>query len=144
MNYIREAELYLKDYEHLKKSLSNLKMDIIELNSKLKSVKEINISDMPHGSATINPDDAIVNQLFILKCKKEMYSETLKKVNKIERVLKELPAEDANILRLWYLEGFRCEQLMKDMNCSESTIFRIKSKAIRTLAIQLFGIKVIT
>ncbi|MBU3185644.1 DUF1492 domain-containing protein [Clostridium estertheticum] len=141
MNYIEEAEEYLTNYDNLKISLENLRMDVIELDETFKSIKAINYSGMPHGSGAGEPSDAILNKMFQRDQKKVMYDETLNVITRMEKIFANLQEADMKILRLWYIDGYRCEQLIKDLNCSESTIFRNKRKAIRVLAIQLFGLK---
>ncbi|MBU3171368.1 DUF1492 domain-containing protein [Clostridium estertheticum] len=141
MNYIEEAEEYLTNYDNLKISLENLRMDVIELDETFKSIKAINYSGMPHGAGAGEPSDAILNKMFQRDQKKVMYDETLNVITRMEKIFDNLQEADMKILRLWYIDGYRCEQLIKDLNCSESTIFRNKRKAIRVLAIQLFGLK---
>ena len=113
-----------------------------ELEEELKSVKGMNYDDMPCAKQ-IEPDDALINKLFILDQKKEMYNTTYDKIKRIEGIIEKLNNDERKIITSWYLKGMRCNELMRDLNYSESTIFRIKAKAIRTLAIQLFGIRAI-
>lgn len=148
MDYIREAIEYLKSYKDLQASLENLSFEIKELNAVIPGDKSIELDGMPHGSGSSLPDDAIVNKLFRLQKAKEEYVKTKKAIDHMDKVLAGLSDSEEHkihekVLRLWFLENRRADDIGKQINCSERHVFRIKNIAIRRLAVQLFGIKVI-
>lgn len=144
MNYIKEAVEYLRNYENLITSTANLRDEILGLKVDLKSVKEISYSDMPHGSSDASlADDAIVNKMFQLKKAEEDYKETsrtLKRMDKTMERFKESNELYFNILNGYFVDKLTEEQLMKDFSYSDRHLRRIKQNALRTFAIQLFGI----
>lgn len=144
MNYIKEAIDYLRNYENLSRSTANLKDEIISLKLELKSVKEISYSDMPHGGADpAMSDDAIVNKMFRLKKAEDDYKETsrtLKRMDKTMERFKESNELYYKVLNGYFIDQLTEEQLMKDFNYSDRHLRRIKQNALRTFAIQLFGI----
>jgi DNA-directed RNA polymerase specialized sigma subunit len=144
MDYKREAEERLNNYDNLKISLDNLGIRIRELKSELESIKAMSYSDMPKGGGKGQPDDAVVNKMFELQVARNNYSETRKEVNKIETIISRLPEYEQKLIKAYYLEGLRGDSLLKETNCAnDRQLYRDKAKAIKTLAIQLFGIKVI-
>ncbi|OPJ58447.1 DUF1492 domain-containing protein [Clostridium oryzae] len=145
MDYIRDAVEYLENYDNLKRSLENLKLDIMELNLDLKSgaMKGIKYSDMPKGDSANLPDDVIVNKMYKLKVKKNEYALTRKMLEKMDEVIDKLPELDRNILRSWYIDGLRGDTILTHTGCSERNFYRCKSKALKVFAIQLHGIKAV-
>ncbi len=143
MDYIRDTIDYLINFDSLKNSLDNLKCKIIELQAELKSVKEINYSGMPSGGGNQEPDDKIINIMYCIEKSKEEFKITKKKIENIEKVLDKLPKRDKKVIEAYYIEGLRDESLLKELHCSERQMYIEKKKALRVLAINLYGIKVI-
>jgi hypothetical protein len=146
MNYIKEAEDYLRNYNDLVKSVDNLKTEISEINAELTCIKNIDYSGMPHGSGSGLFDDRLVNKLYRKQKAEEELKKTVKAIHRINTVLKGLSEGEGNekheqVLRLFYIEGARGQALEEALECSERHCYRLKGIAIRRLAIQLFGIK---
>lgn len=148
MNYIKEAEDYLRNYNDLLKSVDNLKKEISEINSELTCIKSIDYSGMPHGSGSGFPEDRLVNKLYRKQKAEDELKRTVKAIKRLDAVLKGLSEGEGNekheeILRLFYIEGARGQALEEALECSERHCYRLKGMAIRRLAVQLFGIKVL-
>jgi hypothetical protein len=146
MDYIGEAVEYLKHYEKLKISKDNLRCEILELREDLKSVKPIPYSDMPHGSGSGEPDDIIINKMFRMKKAEQEYRSTSKTLKRMELVLEKFEEHESEyfkILKGYFINNDTEEQMMKDFNYTDRHIRRLKQKALREFAIQLFGINVI-
>jgi len=146
MDYIKEAENRLRNYNDLVDSVDNLKQELYELNAELTNVKDINYSGMPHGSGGLLPDDRLVNKLYRKQKAIEELKKTLKAIKRMDNVLKNLSNGEGNekhekVLRLFYIEGARGHALEEALDCSERHCYRLKGIAIRRLAVQLFGIK---
>lgn len=143
MNYIREAIEYLKNYQNLKIAAENLRDRLHELNEELQGYKEINVTDMPGGSAK-TPDDAVCNLIFQRDRTKEQYIETVNAITKIEKILNNLEDKEKKILNLSYIMDIPDSNIANyELHCSRITVQRIKKEALRKLAVQLFGIKAI-
>lgn len=144
MDYVREAVEYLKNYNNLDVARQNLKDEILELKSELKSVKGMVYSDMPTGSSPDLPDDKIINKMFRLYRAKEEYRSTLITLKRMDKVFEKFQKTDpsfAKILRAYFIECLVEEEIMKRFNYSERHLRRLKQIALRYFAIQLFGIK---
>lgn len=145
MDYKREAEERLINYENLKVSLENLEDRIKELKADLSCVKGISYSDMPKGSRKDLPDDAVINKMYELQVARNNYSQTKRELSKIDNLLNNLPDYERKIIKAYYIDGLRGESLLKETRCgNERQFYRDKKGAIKTLAIQMFGIKVIS
>lgn len=143
MDCIGETIEFLKSYEHLQKALNNILLDIKELQEELNSgqLGAIEYSDMPKGDSSTLPGDDVINKMYSMQVKKKQYIETKKKLDKINKIISELPAQDQKVLKFWYMEGLRGDTALKHIGCtSERQLHRDKNRAIRTLAIQLHGI----
>lgn len=148
MNYIKEAEDYLRNYNDLLSAVDNLKREISEIDEDLVCIKNIDYSGMPHGSGSALPDDKLVNKLYRKQKAEEELESTQKAIKRVNEVLEGLNVGEGNekheeVLRLFYIENARGQALEKKLDCSERHAYRLKGRAIRRLAVQLFGIKVI-
>lgn len=144
MDYVREAVEYLRNYNNLDIARQNLKDEIMELKSELKSVEGITYSDMPTGSSPNLPDDKIINKMFRLYKAKEEYKSTmiaLKRMDKAFEKFKETDPSFAKILKAYFIECLVEEEIMKQFSYSERHLRRLKQRALKCFAIQLFGIK---
>lgn len=142
MNYIREAIEYLKNYQNLKIAAENLRDRLHELNEALEGYKGVNNSGMPHGSSGA-PDDTVCNLIFQRDRTEEYYVKTVEAINKIENTLNKLEPESNKVLNLCYVMDLPEYEIIKGLNVSRATYHRQRSRAIKELAIQLFGISVI-
>lgn len=146
MDYKREAVEYLRSYDKLKIALDNLKCEILELKTDMKAIKAINYSGMPGGNLG-EPDDAIVNKMYRLRKAEEEYKETFKVIKRMDQILKKFDETEnfySKILKGYFIECYTEEQLSKDLGMSDRNLRRVKQKALKIFAIQLFGIKVIS
>lgn len=146
MDYKKDAEDQLRYYKYLKGAVDNLKTEISNINTELTCIKNIDYSGMPHGSGSALPDDNIVNKLYRKQRAIEELKITLRAIKRIEVILdkiQELNESEGKILKVFYIEGLRGEALEDAMGCSERNCYRIKYEAIKKLAIELYGIKVL-
>lgn len=144
MDYIRETVEYLKNYNNLDIARQNLKDEILELEEALKSVGQINYSDMPLGSQTKLPDDKTINKMFRLSKAKEEYKTTLITIKRMDKVLKifnETNPKFYTILKAYFIDHLVEEDILKQFSYSERHLRRLKEKALRSFAVQLFGVK---
>ncbi|WP_368244110.1 hypothetical protein [Clostridium tertium] len=142
MNYIKETVNILKNMENLKKAEENLKYQIIEVRSDLKSTKSLIITDMPQGGSG-SPDDRICNLIFKEKQLLKNLKETQIKISKVNKLLEGLSEEDKLLLEKVYCEDSELKtdtDLAKELGISRATLSNKKSRVTKKLAIQLWGI----
>lgn len=146
MDYVKEAVEYLKNYDNFKIALDNLKCEIVELEYSIKGLKGIQYSDMPKGSGTTLFDDELINKMFRLNKAMDEYKATTRTIKRMDEVFKKFEEENNNygkVLKGYFIDQYTEEQLMKDLYYSDRHLRRIKQQALRSFAIQLFGVKVI-
>jgi len=142
VNYIREAIDYLRNYQNVIIAETNLKDKLRELNGSLEGYKGIKYDDLPSGSA-VSPDDRVCNLIFSRDKTKENIKENSDVRKKMDVVLKNLEEEKKQLLILAYATDKSEDDILKELNISRATYHRQKGRAIRELAVQLFGIAVI-
>lgn len=142
MDYIKEAEGYLKSYRDLKQSIALIESEIEYLDEELTGAKAIDYSGMPSGGAVL-PDDKVVNLLYQKQVKQKALEATRLKVKHIEAIFENLGSKDEEILKACYLEHLRGIELEGRFRLSERQVYNLRKIAIKRFAIQLFGIKVV-
>lgn len=142
MNYIWEAKDFLKHYREYENANKNLIDKLSKLNAGLEGYKPINYSDMPHGSGEASPDDKLCNMIFERDVTKNCLKENKIKIDDCEKIIAGLDEECKNILTMSCIDELPEIQIMHKLNISRANYFRKKGEALRSLARQLFGIKV--
>lgn len=142
MDYIREATERLRYLKDLYKANENLRDTILDLRLKCQG-KEITLDGMPAGSSSINYDDTVVNNMFKLQESEERLQENKAEIKKINKELSGLEEQDRNLLIMWYVDDVDIQEMCKRFICSQTELYRRRSRVIRQFARQLFGIRVI-
>lgn len=141
MNYLKEAETYLKEYYDFRKALNSIKVELDGIEKELTSVKSTSYDGIPGGGSS-SSDDRIVNLIFKKQVKEEAFVITEQKINHIDSILEQM-GEDGIILRRCYIDGDMHFRIYNDLNLSERTFYSRKASAIRKFSIQLFGLKAV-
>lgn len=142
MNYITEAIEYLTHYKDLDIANDNIELRIKEVESELEGCKGAVYSDMPKGSKAM-PDDRICNLIFQKDRLKELHEENKLKLSQLENMFNKLEDEYRDILKLSYVERKNEMSILDELSMSRATYYRLRTKAIKSFAIQLFGIAAI-
>lgn len=142
MNYIKETVNILKNMENLKKAEENLKYQIIEVRSDLKSTKSSIITDMPQGGSCSH-DDRTCNLIFKEKQLLKNLKETQIKISKVNKLFEGLSEEEKLLLEKVYGEESELKtdtDIAKELGISRATLSNKKNRVTKKLAIQLWGI----
>lgn len=143
MDYVREAIDLLRSYRDLVFSKANLQDEIDKLDAEIKG-RAICYKDTPGGSSC-DPDEILINKIFRIDNAKVELKETLNEINRIDKVLEAFKIdheESYKILVSWLIERKSINLTAEQLKISERHIYRLKNQAIRSFAIQLYGIKV--
>jgi hypothetical protein len=149
VNYIDEAEKYLRHYQDMYRSISNMTRERARIIGRAfpKGYPEMDLSGLPAGggSGGSSGGDDTYNALFRIKVLTESIDETEKKLDDIKALLEDISQDEGcelygDILFKWYVERLSREQIAEDSRYSERNIYRIKDKAIRKFAVNLFGL----
>jgi DNA-directed RNA polymerase specialized sigma subunit len=147
MDYVKEAEGYLRSYPDLVESIENINKELEYLEEEITGAKAIDYSGMPGGGGASLPDDRLVNLLYQKQIKERALDLTKKKIQHIDSILTQLSEgegneQDEKVLRKFFIENLRGQALEKEFGVSERHVYRMKGKAIRRFAIQFFGVKI--
>ncbi|MBU5439481.1 hypothetical protein KQI42_15810 [Tissierella sp. MSJ-40] len=147
MNYIKEAENYLKHYGDMYESIENMDKEISRLirESGPQDITAIqyDITGIPGGCK----QDEAINVLFKIQILTENRHNTKKELEKIDKILDEISEEEGcefygQVLRKWYIERVPKEDIAESIGySSRQSIYTLKGKAIRKFSIRLFGLE---
>jgi hypothetical protein len=145
LNYIREAENYLYYYRDMKKSLDQLEKQINKLISKA-GPHDLKAMTFDQTGIRHSQQDEAINILFQLQKLIENREKTEEKLKKIDELLDSISQDEGcelygTVLRKWYIERIPKEEIAEEIGYSSRTsIYTIRARAIRKLAVRLFGI----
>lgn len=149
MDYIREAIEYLKSYKDTQMSIINLREEITKLDAELKG-SAITYTDMPGGGGIIPADDIMLNKIYRKSQAEKQLKESAATIRRIDRILKDLNSDNnekhGDMLRKSFiarLSNKDIDELADEFGYSRRQFYRVREKALKRFAIQLFGISVI-
>ena len=144
MNYVKEAENYLKHFKDLHNSVNRMDKQISRLVSKA-GPKDITAMIMDERLGDGNHDETL-NMLFEMQVLTDNKKKTEKKLHEIDDLLNKLSEKPGcehygKVLRQWYIEGVTEWEIAQELKYSERHVRRIKGQAIRRFAVMMFGIE---
>lgn len=139
MDYVKEAEKYLRYYANLKKSVAHAEYMIERLTYKSRPKEVCAVVNDVTGVAAHCPGNTL-QEIYELQRWQEVCEKSAREVEHIETLLDGLEQKERRILQMWYLERLDKFKIAIEMDCSERNVFYLKSKAVRNFAVNLFGI----
>ena len=134
---MNEAKIILSNYRNLKIALVNLKEKYVKLKYD-DGVKGIEYGVSVQGGG--GTDDKLINNIYEKKETHKQIVETQKMITRINNILKNLDKENREVLEKFYIKEKTITEILEEMHISKSQFYRLKTKALRQLAVQLFGI----
>ena len=126
---------YLMSYRWAKKQEERILEEIRELRMDKMFPSAVN-DGMPKGSEQRDLSDYAAKLDELIEELKEERLEKIKRLQSIERVIKEIDNEDAQtILRLRYIDGLRWEEVCVAINYEWAQMHRIHARALREIKI---------
>ena len=142
MNWKKEAENDLRNYQRRVDSLDNAREKIRALREQMQSVKAGMSDATPIMGGGNRAQESMVNS--IAECERLEYTikatETL--VALVEKGLSTLTDEERRVLDLFYIHRTRghVEILMEELHLETSQIYRIKDAALYKFTTTLYGL----
>lgn len=134
-NDMEQKKERLKSYTRNKKKLDSLKEQKNELDEKIKSVRAMVYSGMPHGSSKKTD---LSDYMVKLEKMEEKISRKIDDINKnfyeIEEAIAEL--EDGNeseIIRMRYISGMDWEKIGEEIEYSTRQVHNLHGKALKNI-----------
>lgn len=138
INYFDAAENTLRSRSMLEKALKNL----------MRRQERIMRHNAPSGypldtskpyTSTKSVNDALTDCIEIAEVAREINC-TKDKIDEIDSVLQQLDPQDAELLRLWYIERKSKEEIAAQVNyASRTSIYDLRNKAVAGFAVLYFG-----
>lgn len=126
---------YLMSYRWAKKQEERILEEIQELRMDKMFPSTVN-DGMPKGSEQRDLSDYAAKLDELIQELKEERLEKIKRLQSIERVIKEIDNEDAQtILRLRYIDGLKWEEVCVSINYEWAQMHRIHERALREIKI---------
>ena len=144
MDWKKEAADILRKYGHLRFSLDNIKERIRLLDKTLTQLSKTDLSERIWYQGKDTSVSDVRLSLLVSKAElKKVYDRTLKQVRQMEKVVEGLDENELKTLTRFYIEPTEggVEQLMEELGCEKSKLYRIKDKALVSFVKGLYDIK---
>ncbi|MBW2003035.1 MAG: hypothetical protein JRI72_00260 [Deltaproteobacteria bacterium] len=145
MDYKKEAEMYLKNYNLLKKAVENLDYEInaIVAASAPNEIKPASISETGIKGSRI--EDDTLNKLYRLTELKRKKAKTEDKIRHIDYNLKIISLDEGcenygELLIRFYLRKDKIVDISEDMHISVPRVYQVRDMALQKFAVALFGL----
>lgn len=139
INYFDAAENTLRSRSMLETALKNLK------RRRERIIRHNAPSDYPSFdmskpyTSTKGVNDALTDCVELAEVVREI-NHTQAKIDEIDGVLKQLDPQDAELLRLWYIERKSKDDIAAEANyASRTSIYDLRNKAVAGFALLYFG-----
>lgn len=133
---INEVESWLYTYKSVKAAIGNLKLE-----SDSDNLCVVSSADPSKEGAKTNKFNSVVENTIT---KNEMLKDRIKhmeiKMKQLDNALESLNEDEANVIRLFYIDGKRYYEISPVIRNSESTCKRIRRRAIKKIVIAMFGV----
>ena len=151
MNYIEEAEKYLRNYRHLRGSVDTMRRERERLIGKAGPRGEENMAialdAVGGGWGSAGEYDDAINLIWRIRELTENIQKTEERLKEIDRILEEISEGDGcefygRVLRAWYIDGIAKEDIAAEIGYeSRTSIYTIRNRAIRKFAVRVLGIR---
>ena len=154
MNYIEEAEKYLRNYRHLRGSVDTMRRERERLIGKARPRGEENmaialdaVGGGRGGKGGGGEYDEAINLIWRIQGLTESIAETEEKLKEIDVLLEEISEGDGcefygMVLRAWYIDSVAKEDIAAEIGYeSRTSIYTIRNRAIRKFAVRVLGIR---
>jgi RNA polymerase sigma factor (sigma-70 family) len=147
-DYVKLTRDYLRNIGYYRIAVANMSTDIKDLESRMRDVP-IKITDygpMPGGgSGELNGvERAAESKLEAVedyKRKSAELKQLSRQIDRLENCIENLPEEEQQAVRLFYIDRLNYGELACAMGWSERTVKRRVSSGTRAVAVMLFGPK---
>ena len=142
MDYIKEAENYLKHYASLRKSVSHARYMIDKLMMKSCPGEVSAVNNDITGVSAQHPVNTL-QEMYELQQWQKIVTDNEHEIKHISDTLESLEDKEKLILEMWYVNKMQAIDIMNEFEYDERrSVYNLKSKALKNFAINLFGIKV--
>ena len=137
-DYIRLTKSYLRNLVYYRVAISNMSEDIAEDKESIGAAIA-SYETNPGGASELNGVEASAEKS--MRCTEQMRQliKLQHQVKKLERCIDNLPADEKEAVRMFYLYRQTYEEMSSSLHISISTCRRRVSKGTKAVAVMLFG-----
>lgn len=140
MDYVKEAENYLRHYASLKKSVSHAKFMIDQLAFRACPGEVSAVTNDITGVSAQHPVNTL-QEMYELQKWKSVCEDSAGEIAHIEELLNGMDEKERKVLELWFLERMSISEIAADLRYEERrSVYNLKNKALKDFAVALFGI----
>lgn len=139
MDYVKEAENYLRHYASLKKSVEHAAYMIERLTYKSRPKEVGAVQNDVTGVAAQCPGNTL-QEMYELQKWQEVRDESLREIEHIEGLLDGIDEKEHNLLNLWYVQKLPVVDIMAEMDYeTRQAVYNLKARAVKNFSVILFG-----
>lgn len=140
MDYVKEAENYLRHYASLKKSVSHAKFMIDQLAFRACPGEVSAITNDITGVSAQHPVNTL-QEMYELQKWKAVCEDSAGEIAHIEELLNGMDEKEHQLLDLWYIQRAPVIDIMTEMDYeTRQAVYNLKSRAVKNFSVILFGI----
>ena len=144
-SYYKSTESLLYNYNMLKVSIENMKLEIeeTEKNDGITGIKYDGVQTSPTFKFSSQTEDTSIRNIETIDLLKNRIEITENKIERVDNAIEALNGAEKDVIIKRYLEGKQWWQIAYEVKYSERHCRRIRSEAICKLAVGLYGEEVI-
>lgn len=140
MDYIKEAENYLRHYKELKSSIKHAEHEIAKLKWKSRPGEVSAVSNDITGVTADHPGNTL-NEMYQLQKWQDVRDESNREMQHVENLLAGMEEKERKVLEMWYVQRMDKYDIAAELGYnSKQPVYNTRNKAIKKFAVILFGI----
>lgn len=138
-DYIRLTKGYLRNLVYYQVAISNMKEDLKEMEDSLGDVKIASYEANPGGQNELNGVESRADKAIRCKEQAKQVHKLERQVQKLERCIEQLPSDQKEAVRMYYLYRQSYDEMVSSLHISHSTCRRRVNSGTKAVAMMLFG-----
>lgn len=140
MDYIKEAENYLRHYKELKSSIKHAEHEIAKLKWKSRPGEVSAVSNDITGVTADHPGNTL-NEMYQLQKWQDVRDESNREIQHVENLLAGMEEKERKVLEMWYVQRMDKYDIAAEFGYnSKQPVYNTRNIAIKKFAVILFGI----
>lgn len=141
MDYVKEAENYLRHYASLKKSVEHAQYMIERLTYKSRPREVGAAQNDVTGVAAQCPGNTL-QEMYELQRWQSVREESLHEIGHIERLLEGMDEKERRILEMWYVQKMDKLDIAQEMGYeTRKSVYEIRDRGLKSFSVFLFGLQ---
>ncbi len=138
-DYIRLTKGYLRNMVYYQVAISNMKEDLKEMEDSLGDAKIASYEANPGGQNELNGVESRADKAIRYKEHAKQVQKLERQVQKIERCIDNLPPDQKDAVKMYYLYRQSYDEMVSSLHISHSTCRRRVNGGTKAVAMMLFG-----